>query len=143
MVQSYALLILLNLIGGITLSFEFLSEKASLGRYLSREGITAPGFRTVVGTLTLIVGIAKLFLVTGENWIILGDFLPALAAIVTGFTLLLERFQVALEERAKGERSALVMSRLDSVFIRPRNIYGVVSIIAAVLHFFFHSVQLL
>ena len=141
--QFYALLVFLNLVAGITLSFEVLSEKASIGRYLNREGITAPGFRTVVGTLVLLVGILKLFLVTGENWIILGDFIPALSAIVTGFTLLLEHFQGMLEERVRGERSALIMSRLDSVFIRPRNVYGVVSIIAAVLHFLFHSVQLL
>lgn len=143
MFQFYALLILFNLIGGVTLAFDFLSQNAYLGRYLSREGITAPNFRGVVGALTFIVGFVKLFMVTGENWIILGDFIPALAAIVTGFTLLLERFRGTLEERANGERSALAVSRLDSVFIRPRNIYGVFSLIAAGAHLLFHSVQLL
>ncbi len=143
MYQFYVLAIVFNVIGGVTLAFDFLDDKIGIARFLNEKGMTVPNYRAVVGLLTFAVGFVKLFTVTEGNWVFLGDFVPALAALVTGATLMIERFRDQIEEKLGGERGALVVNRLDKVFIGPRNIYGVVSIAAAIAHFFFHSVQLL
>lgn len=143
MYQFYALAIAVNIVGGFILAFDYFAEKFKMEHFFNRDGMSSPNVRMIAGGVTLIVGAIKLFTVTEGNWVFLGDFFPALAAMVTGFTLLLERFHGALVQRAQSERGNLVLSRLDSVFLRPRNVYGVVSIIAAVVHFLFHTVQFL
>ncbi len=143
MYQFYVLAIVFNIIGGVTLAFDFLDDKIGIARFLNERGMTAPNYRAVVGLLTFVVGFVKLFTATEGNWVILGDFVPALAALVTGGTLMIERFRNRIEESLGGERGALVVSRLDKVFIGPRNVYGIVSIAAAIAHFFLHGFQLL
>lgn len=143
MYQFYVLAIVFNVLGGVTLAFDFVAGKVGIARFLNDEAINAPNFRAIVGLLTFVVGFVKLFTVTEGNWVILGDFVPALAALVTGSTLLIERYREWIEERFGSERGALLVSRLDKVFIGPRNVYGIVSIAAAIAHFFFHGVQLL
>lgn len=143
MYQFYVLAVVFNILGGLTLAFDFLSEKIGLDYVLNDEGFTDDTIRLVIGVTTLAVGLVKLFVVTGDNWIILGDFVPALTAMVTGFTLLLERFRDALGEKVKSDRGVLALSRLDRVFIKPRNVYGIVSVVAGLAHLFLHSFQLL
>ncbi len=143
MYQFYVLAIVFNILGGLTLAFDFLSDQIGLDYVLNDEGLTDDTVRLVIGLATLVVGLVKLFVVTADNWIILGDFVPALTAIVTGFTLLLERYREALGEKVRSDRGVLVLSRLDRVFIRPRNVYGIVSVFAGLAHLFLHSFQLL
>lgn len=143
MYQFYVLAIVFNILGGLTLAFDFLSEHIGLDYLLNDEGFTDDTVRLVVGLGTLVVGLVKLFVVTGDNWIILGDFVPALTAVVTGFTLLLERFREALGAKLHSERGVLLLSRLDGVFIQPRNVYGILSVIAGLAHLFLYSFEFL
>ena len=143
MYQFFFLAIVFNILGGLTLAFDFLSERIGLDYLLNDEGFTDDTVRLVIGLGALVAGLVKLFVVSGDNWIILGDFVPALTAMVTGFTLLLERFRERLGEKMDGERGVLLLSRLDRVFIKPRNVYGIFSIVAGLFHLFLHSLELL
>ena len=141
MYQFYALNILFNLVGGTTLAFDFLEEKVGIGKFLNRDGFDNEFFRTALGGLTFASGFAKLISVTAGNWYVLGDFLPALAAMVTGFTLLLQRFSPS--DSLEVSDPATFRYKLDKVFVQPRNVYGTISIIAAVTHLLFHTAQFL
>ena len=141
MYQFYALSVFFNLIGGTTLAFDFLDEKLGIGRFLNRDGFSNEMFRTVIGGLTFASGFAKLISVTAGNWYVLGDFVPALAAMVTGFTLLLERFSPS--DSVEVADPTTFRYKLDKVFAQPRNVYGTISIIAGVIHLLFHTAQFL
>ncbi len=142
MYQFYALNILFNIVGGVTLAYGFFEEKMRFGDFLNEEGIRNEVFRTAIGALTLLFGFAKLISVTEGNWYVLGDFFPAIAGMATGFTLLLERWYRE-EARTEVLDARSLRYRLERVFILPKNVYGGISVIAGIVHLLFHHIPLL
>ncbi len=142
MYQFYALGVIWNIIGGVTLGFGFFDQKMRFGEFLNRDAMQGEVFRTAVGAATFFFGFAKLISVTEGNWYVLGDFFPAIAGMVTGFTLLLERLY---REEARTEYLDVksLRYRLERVFILPKNVYGGISVIAGLTHLLFHHIPLL
>lgn len=142
MYQFYALNIIFNIIGGVTLGFEYFDRKMRFGEFLNREAMQNEVFRTTVGALTFLFGFAKLISVTEGNWYVLGDFAPAIAAMATGFTLLLQRLYRE-EARVNVLDTRSMRYRLERIFILPKNAYGGISVVAGLVHLLFHHIPLL
>ena len=137
MYQFYFLSIFMNLLAGFALAHETLQERFSIGSFLNTEVLNRAGFRLTVGIITAIVGFFKFLSVTDGNVPVVGDLLPAVVGLVAGFTLILLYYQ----ERATV--STNTTETLNALFVKNRTVIGVLAIITAVLHFFFHSVLFL
>ena len=137
MYQIYFLSILLNLLCGITLSFDRMDEKLQLRSLFNPELFQHAGFRLTMAVLTFVVGFLKLLSVSPGDVPVVGDLLPALAGLVMGFTLFLQYYR----DRTTVESSS--MASLDQIFVTKSVIIGTIGIIVAVLHFFLHGVLFL
>ncbi|WP_455382311.1 hypothetical protein [Salinispira pacifica] len=137
MYQFYFLSIFMNLLAGFALAHESLQERMSIGSIFNTEMFAKPGFQLTVGIITAVVGFFKFLSVTDGNVPVVGDLLPAVAGLIAGFTLILMYYQ------GRATVSTSTTETLNAIFVRNRTVFGVLAIIAAVLHFFFHSVLFL
>jgi hypothetical protein len=134
MYQIYFLSIIVNLIVGIALARNLIAGKFPvLGKFLEDIELT-DAFRLAGGISAVAVGILKLLLVTTGDVLILGDLVPALAGIAAGKTLLSEHFRAG---SSFGFPPWIV--RCMDFLIATKQIWGVIAIAAAVLHFFFNQ----
>jgi hypothetical protein len=133
MYQIYFLSIVINLIAGIVLSREIITGKLpALANFIGDIEETSL-FRLAGGIAAVAVGVLKLLLVTAGDVRIFGDFLPALAGIVTGATLLSGYFR---EKVSAGLPSWA--ARTADFLVAHKQIWGIIAIVAAILHFFFY-----
>ena len=92
MIQFYFLSVLFNLVGGYALV-----EDSARNRHASLEGLRTflrdPTVRLVIGILSAVVGAFKLLTVVRGDIPVVGDFLPAVAGIAVGATLLLDIYR--------------------------------------------------
>ncbi len=137
MYQFYFLVIVLNLLAGTALAFDSLDQRVRVSTFFNPELFQRAKFRFGLGVATFVAAFFKLWSVTHGDWYILGDFFPAIAGLVAGFTLMLEYYR----DRRGEETRAL--QRLDRLFLAPRSVYGGISILSAILHFLLHSVLFL
>lgn len=137
MYQIYFLSILVNLLSGITLSFDRMDERLQLRSLFNPELFQHAGFRLTMAIVTFVVGFLKLLSVSPGDVPVVGDLLPALAGMVMGFTLFLQYYR----DRTTVESSSL--ASLDAIFGKNSAIIGTLGIIVAVLHFFLHTVLFL
>jgi purine-cytosine permease-like protein len=160
MVQFYFLSILMNLIGGLSLA---LSATRSRGPAL--DGLVAfLRDRTVclvAGILCAVTGAFKLLTVIRGDIPVIGDFVPALAGIAVGATLMLEHFREAPPPSAaeparkaraapEGEAGARASSEqargasgFELFFLERKVAVGLAGIIAGAVHFLFPMVLFL
>jgi hypothetical protein len=137
MVQFYFLAICLNLIGGLVLAAPYFQDRFP-GILSLRETILGKSsLRISLTSSLLIVGILKIISVFKGDVIIVGDFIPALTLLTSGFTLLIEYFS----EHNEAEKG--LIKKMDSIFVKHSSIVGVASIVAGSLHFIFPSVLFL
>ena len=95
------------------------------------------GFRFVFGVLTVFTGIMKLLSVVRNDIPVVGDFLPAVAGLVGGFTILLEYYRMSTT-------SEIVLPEpVEHIFIDGRKYIGIFCILVGLLHFLFPQVLLL
>ena len=127
MMQFYFLSVLTNLLIGFLLVFE---KQASEIKYFENKTV-----RLVIGIVACITGIIKIFVVSSVP--VFGDFIPFVAGIAGGFTLLLEYYIQKKDIVIKEE------SFLSKVFIANKKIVGIVCLAAAGLHFVFPKVLFL
>ncbi|MFP4301578.1 MAG: hypothetical protein ACLFPW_12840 [Spirochaetaceae bacterium] len=137
MYQIYFLSILVNLLAGITLSFDRMDERLQLRSLFNPELFQHAGFRLTMAIFTFVVGFLKLLSVSPGDVPVVGDLLPALAGMVMGFTLFLQYYK----DRTTVESSSL--TSLDRIFGNNSAIIGTLGIIVAILHFFLHRVLFL
>jgi len=152
MLQFYFLSILLNLVTGLILvdapdltkrnTKEKTSVPASKKDGLHIAGTDTaffdnPGFRLILGLLTVFTGIMKLLSVVHNDIPIIGDLLPAAAGITGGFALLVEYYI------ATSTTEVTLSENMQKVFVDGRKYVGVFCIIAGLLHFLFPSVLFL
>lgn len=92
MIQFYLVSVILNIVGGYSLC-----PDASATRGSSFDGVRAflreRTTRVVVGILAAVTGAFKLLNAVRGDIPVVGDFLPAMAGLAVGSTLLLERFR--------------------------------------------------
>lgn len=136
MLQFYFLSIVLNGLTGYALVS---AGKERTGGKLDgiRELLTDPVLRLVLGVLCATVGFLKLLTVMRGDIPIVGDLIPSLAGMISGFTLLLEFY------RANTSITTELMEKLDKIFIANSRIVGLVTMISALTHFLFPSILFL
>jgi hypothetical protein len=137
MLQLYLMSVVLNGIAGFWFIFGEIGESDSVEKSM-KFSFFGSGFRLILGILTALIGILKLFLPVksvsaGTGIPILGDFLPALMGIAGGLILL---FGFYREHKTvyNGEND---LDRIGDAFIRYRKVTGFTLIVISVLHFIF------
>ena len=137
MVQFYFLSICLNIVGGLTLAAPHFSERfpgiSSLRGYIFGR----LGLRIGLIAALLLVGVMKIISVTIGDIIIVGDLLPALTLLISGFTMLIEY----IFENNESESGFL--KKMDSIFVKNASITGIAALVAGGLHFIFPTVLFL
>jgi hypothetical protein len=136
MIQLYFLSILCNGLSGYILfagdneENETIEISAGSRRFSMRN----PAFHLVLGIISAVTGVLKLLSPTGKQIPILGDLIPAAAAIAAGFIMVFGVYR-------RGVSSSIVEeSKLDRVgegLLRYRKILGLALLAVALLHFLF------
>jgi hypothetical protein len=156
MIQFYFMSILFNAAAGYLLVSERDSEvgavETGFPRFLQNETL-----HLILGTLTVVTGFLKLLSPAEANIPVVGDLVPALAGIAAGFTLIVEFYRSHstldsdLSSTSFGStdftsvdfRSEEPSKNITGFLVKNRRAVGIVSIAAAVLHFFLVRVPLL
>ncbi len=136
MIQFYLLSVVMNIIAGFSL-FSFSAEARGSIFDGVRDFLRDPTVRLIVGILTLVVGFFKLLTVMRGDIPVIGDFVPSLAGMAAGFSLLLEFYRSTATVTTEG------LERLDRIFIANRRIVGIVAMTSGLVHFLFAGVVLL
>jgi len=92
MVQFYFLSILFNLVGGASLMLVSMPARSPSIQGL-KTFLRDPSVCLVTGILASVIGALKLLTAMRGDIPVVGDFLPAMAGLAVGSTLLLERFR--------------------------------------------------
>ena len=129
MVQFYFLAVCLNLLGGLVLAAPYFQERfPGISRF--REFLfEKKALRISLISSLLIVGILKIISVFVGDIIIVGDLLPSLTLLVSGFTLLVEY----LSESNDAEKGFI--KNMDDLLVKHSSIVGVAAFVAGTLHF--------
>lgn len=152
MVQFYFLSILFNLVGGASLILVAMPVR-SAGLQGLKTFLRDPSVCLVTGILASVIGALKLLTAMRGDIPVVGDFLPAMAGLAVGSTLLLERFRdpdfapgdavapaSAAPEKA-GARKGL--GKVERYLIDHKMAVGLAGLIAAGVHFLFPMVLFL
>jgi hypothetical protein len=157
MVQFYFLSIFLNLAGGLSLLLGALPPRKGPAENL-RSFLLDPTVSLVVGILASVTGALKLLTVYRGDIPVVGDFLPAVAGLAVGVTLILGYFRGGSGREAPrdaapagaGDGTASGMaggagrpSRVEALLLDNRMAVGIVGILAAAVHFLFPMVLFL
>lgn len=136
MVQFYLLSVLLNIVAGYALvSFETSPKGTKFDGI--REFLKDGTIRLVLGILCSTVGFFKLLTVMRGDIPVVGDFVPSLAGMAAGFTLLLEFY------RSNSNVTTDALEKLDSIFVANRRIVGIVGMVSGFVHFLFANILFL
>ena len=137
MVQFYFLAVCLNLLGGLVLAAPYFKERFPGISGLRESLFDKKVLRISLISSLLIVGILKIVSVFIGDVIIVGDILPSLTLLVSGFTLLVEY----LSESKDAEKGFI--KKMDDIFVKHSSIVGVAAFVAGTLHFIFPGVLFL
>ena len=137
MVQFYLLAVCLNLLGGLVLAAPYFKERFPGISGLREFLFDKKALRISLISSLLIVGILKIISVFVGDVIIVGDLLPSLTLLVSGFTLLVEY----LSESSDAEKGFI--KKMDGIFVKHSSIVGVAAFVAGTLHFIFPGVLFL
>jgi hypothetical protein len=134
MIQFYFLSVFLNALAGYALAGG--DERGELGIkdgfFLSDETV-----KLVLGILCMVTGLLKLLSPAEGGLPILGDLIPAVLGLLTGFVLVLEYY------RSHATVESGEADRLYAGFTRNKKLLGFIAVISAVLHFLFPGVLLI
>lgn len=130
--QFYFLSVLFNLLVGLSLTFSGVKFDAL---FPGKEKV----FKMVVGIATVFTGVMKFVFVVQPDWVILGDFLPAIAGIVGGVCYIIDSYS-QINENAS---SITMNSFFEKLFVKGKKYIGVACIAVAVVHFIFPTLRIL
>jgi hypothetical protein len=133
MIQLYFLSILCNGLTGCMLILEKGADQDSIESSL---GFTFhnSAFRLILAILSVIIGILKLLSPALDSRpIILGDLIPALAGILSGFILFFGYYR----ERASVSGVESALDRIGGSFLKYKRAVGLALFVSAALHFLF------
>ena len=128
--QLYLLSVVLNGLVGCLLLFGDGKEDSSIEKGM-KFSINSSGFRLILGVLSVIVGVLKLF--APVRVFFFGDLLPAAAGIAAGFILI---FNFYREHSSKIEDEGQ-FDRIGDAFLRYKKPAGIALLVIALLHFMF------
>ena len=137
MAQIYFLVIIANIVAGLSLSSGYLGKRIPIVAIFDkfREGRKTP---ITVGIATTIIGILKLIVRSpGETTPVAGDLAPALIGILLGVVLLNTAFQ------PKPATNNGEVEKAEKAMIRYRVPIGIIGIVGALVHFLFPGVLIL
>jgi hypothetical protein len=137
MYQIYFLSIITILLSGVALAFERLDARIRIGALLHAEFFDRITFRLGLGVVTALVGVFQILSVAPGDVPVVGNLIPAVTGIVLGLILALQYYQ------AKSTVEGGFLGALDRIFVKNASNFGVLGIIVALLHFFFHRVLFL
>lgn len=137
MVQIYFLSVVTNILGGLALSAAHYSEKfpglSGVRDFFEEKA----GIRVTLGVVAFLAGFLTLLSVTAGDVPVAGDLLPALAGLITGATLLFDRY------KEKSTVQSKFIETVDKVLLRNKTILGSVGVLLGALHFLIPGVVLL
>jgi len=136
MVQFYLLSILMNIVAGYSL-ISFQTESKGTKFDGVREFLKDATIRLVLGILCTTVGFFKLLTVMRGDIPVVGDLVPSLAGMASGFTLLLEFY------KSNSSVTTSTLEKLDSIFVANKRLVGIISIVSGFVHFLFANVLFL
>ena len=137
MVQFYLLSVIANLVSGITLASDYITEKFPAFK-MFQELLAKRGTRISLGFVTAAIGILKLIVQpVGERPYVAGDLVPALVGITLGGALLIDYFKERVSVPVE------TMGKVENAVISYRIPLGVIGMIVALLHFFIPKALLL
>ncbi|ADN01704.1 hypothetical protein [Spirochaeta thermophila] len=143
MLQFYALSVLTNFMSGIILAQETFSERTGITALFNPEVLRSKTFLLVWGILTAVTGVFKILSVTEGDVIIVGDLLPAIAGLASGIALLLMFYRERRTPSEGAEVGSDAVDRIDALLSQNKTLVGVLSVVAALLHFLFPRVLFL
>ncbi len=126
--QIYLLSVVVNLLAGVTLSYNFLESRLRLSSVFNSELFERPKFWFGLGAASFIVGFLKLISAQGDIPVI-GDLLPAVSGLVMGLTLLVQFY------RHRNEVVPNAVETLEKVFVDNKTAVGLAGLAIAVVHF--------
>jgi hypothetical protein len=139
MIQLYFLSILCNSVTGYILILGDGEEPESIETSM-KWSLRNATFRLVLGILSAVIGILKLLSPSMDSIPILGDLIPALAGIVSGFILIFGYYREHSSAAFEGEGK---LDRLGDAFLKYKKGVGFIMLASAVLHFLFPQALLL
>ena len=137
MVQFYFLSISLNILGGLVLAAPHFSERFPGISILRGYFFDKPGLRIGLFVSLFLIGVMKIISVSTGDVIVVGDLLPALTLLFSGFTMLIEY----IFENSESESRFL--KKMDGIFVKHATITGIAALVAGGLHFIFPTVLFL
>lgn len=136
MVQFYLLSVLMNIVTGYAL-VSFNTEPKGTKFDGVREFLKDSTIRLVLGILCTTVGLFKLLTVMRGDISVIGDFVPSVAGMAAGFTMLLEFY------KANSKTTTQTLEKLDALFVGNSRIIGIVAMSSGFVHFLFANVLFL
>ena len=136
MVQFYALSVVVNLLIGLSLSFEPKEEKQTFLLKV-RDGLREKGIKFTLGLTALVVGVLKILSPIQGDVPVVGDIVPVITGIALGGILLVQFFK---------ESSDVTSETVDKLFgfvEKNRKYVGIVGVVSAILHFLMPRVPIL
>ncbi len=169
MIQFYFLSILLNVVGGYALAIDA-AHRSSPAIDGLRAFLRDPTVRLVIGILTIVTGAFKLLAVVRGDIPVVGDFVPAVAGLAVGATLLLELYRepsgdhpfgapsgadpapkakakaadgAAAATEATGNPAARGPGKIERLLLEKKAVVGIAGVLAGLVHFLFPVVLFL
>lgn len=157
----YLLSVLSTIAAGATLAADYLVDRVAVLEPLRRFAASSRAKGTL-GAIALVVGFVKFFWRAPDEMIIFGDFLPAIAGVLMGAMLMVDRYRerrlpgdgAGLDDRVgfdrvekagdeAGDSGATGIARIDDALRPYRTPLGLAGMAVGVIHFLLASVLFL
>jgi hypothetical protein len=151
MIQFYLLSVVFNVCAGLALGADRLGRREPALESLAAF-LRDPTVRLVLGILSLVVGALKFITTIRGDIPIVGDFVPAVAGVAVGLTLLLELGGSRPMESANAgggaedhgaARAPRLPAIVESFLVGNKTVVGFAGAAAGVIHFLFPTVLFL
>lgn len=139
MIQFYFLSVLLNILCGYALAAPAKESPSAILRG-AQLMLSDKGLKLTMAILSAAVGLLKLLFALRGDIPVIGDFLPAIAGMAVGLTLLLE---ISDDAHLPFVRQGSLGGRIEKILISYKVPIGYAGIIAGIIHFLFPMVLFL
>ena len=157
--QFYFISVVSILLCGVTLSYDYLSKRFSFLTLLD-DSLKGEKYQIFLGVIAVVIGFFKFFIhIDSSSILIIGDFLPSIAGILSGFSVavmgLRKREKLSddlVYEKKDSNKSRInregsapivkgepIVSKMATFLIQNKVSVGLASISISLLHFLFPS----
>jgi hypothetical protein len=143
MPQFYLLSVVSTIVAGLALSSDYLKTKSDFFgsfRFLQKNR----SIQIITGLVTAVIGILKLILRSpGEDIVVVGDLLPAVAGIILGVILIGEAFRQHPKEGKDQEKVGKSVEKVTKGIAPYRIPVGIAGAVIGLVHFLFPQILFL